>query len=152
MHYHTHKLLGKKARFLENPRQGREGSARARTQLFLLVDTQCAHWAEGRGGGGLGVRSVKLSVPTGETRSMILVSDSYPFLPMAALHCETLVILIECSSAPPRTQLRIRSTVEAKKQLTPYLTEERHGKLVRDVNVQSSFLPIWDHNMVTVHE
>ena len=43
---------------------------------------------DGEEGGNWGVRSVKLSVPTVEILStIIMVSDSFHFLPIMGLHC-----------------------------------------------------------------
>ena len=78
-------------RFLDSPdspRQGRERSARARIAI-CMNERQRAHETKGRGRErkGLEMRSVKFSVPTGEIRSTIMVSDSIPFLPIMDLNC-----------------------------------------------------------------
>ena len=108
---YTKMLLGKVS-FLDSPGEGSSGSARART-CILVNGRQHAHGRDGGEKEGFEVRNVKLSAPTAERLSTIMVSDSFNFLPITiGLHCQIR------SLAPPSTQLRIRSTGETKNVLT----------------------------------
>ena len=77
-----------KARFLYSPRQGRGGSARARTAT-CVKGRQRALGMEGREGESLGVKNVTLSMPTSEILSTITVSDSFHFMSIMGLHSRT---------------------------------------------------------------